>query len=378
VNLVELLEAFPDADRQSLACACPDNSPLAQALDNLRVRRIDFRFSDTVNQFRLVGRRFSLTAALRSTIAVRHAARRLTTICRQFQPRAVVSCTNKDHFAAAAACRKCSLPAIWWVNDLISADFFPWAARAAFKRRAQHGASRLVVVSNCAREPLRQLGVDEQRLVTVYNGIPPAAWRRTTRGHLREMFHLPSTEPLIGMVGRFTPWKGQDFFLRIAQAWISQHPAGHFILIGQAFNEDQPFEAGLRQFVATQSLAARVHFAPFQQPLAPALSDLDVFLHCSIRPEPFGRVIIESMAVGVPVIAARAGGVPEIISEGRDGLLAAPGDLPEYLAQLTKLLASAGLRQSLARAAQETVQRRFTVARVAREFAALLETVTRE
>src|SRR5260221_10323950 len=98
--------------------------------------------------------------------------------------------------------------------------------------------------------------------------------------------------------------------------------------------------------------------------MASVLGDLDVLVHASTRPEPFGRVIIEAMAAGLPVIAARAGGVSEIITDGVDGLLAEPGDLENYRLQLDRLLRSTELATRLAGARRQTLGDRFSIQRV--------------
>ncbi|MBU6400254.1 MAG: glycosyltransferase family 4 protein [Verrucomicrobia bacterium] len=376
INLLELLEAFPEAREKKIACACPLASPLGQRLARLDLPVFDYRFANSLDQFRLVGRRTALRAGLAGWLALRQARGRLEAVLAEFQPRAVVSCTNKDHFAASAACQRRAVPSVWWVNDVLSAEFFPRVALLAFQRRARKGATRLVTVSEFARAALLRLGLPAHRTQTIHNGIPLKRYRRTEPGGLRDSLALPPQEPLIGMIGRFAPWKGQDFFLQLAERWSRRQATGHFVLIGQAFNEDQEFEAGLRRVVREKALAARVHFVPFQEAIGPALSDLTVLVHASTRPEPFGRVVIEAMAVGTPVIAARAGGVLEIITDGQDGLLAEPGNLTAYAAQLERLLGSPQLANTLARAGRATVRRSFTIERVVQNFEELLTAVT--
>jgi glycosyltransferase involved in cell wall biosynthesis len=235
----------------------------------------------------------------------------------------------------------------------------------------------LVVVSEYARRALlrERIGRPED-VVTIHNGLPLERYERQPRGTLRTRLNLPDSAWLVGSLGRFTRWKGQGLFLRIAEEYIRRNPRAHFALIGHAFNEDQPFERELREFVRIRGLRERIHFVPFQRDVTVALSDLDVLLHTSEKPEPFGRVIIEAMSVGVPVIAARDGGVPEIITEGHDGLLATPGSLNEYLAAMDRLLLDETLRARLSEAARETVARRFSVKRVGAEFERLFRECT--
>ena len=122
-------------------------------------------------------------------------------------------------------------------------------------------------------------------------------------------------------------------------------------------------------------LGGRVHFIPFQKRISEALTDTNVIIHASTRPEPFGRVVIEAMAMGVPVIGARSGAVPEIITSGHDGLLATAGDPEDYARRLEQLLKSKEESDAIARNGVETVRERFTIERVHREFDHLFESV---
>lgn len=376
INLLELLTATCAGKQWLAACACPLASRLGEAVAGLQVSRWDYSLPPELNEFRLVNRRFDLRGALRSLRSLSVARKRLEAIVAAFAPDAVISCTNKDHFAAASVCRRHALPSIWWVNDIVSPEFFTWPVRTAFRHKARRGATRVVTVSDYARLALVREGMPSGTVVTIHNGIPAEKFSQSRTSLLRTQLGLEPERPVIGMVGRFTPWKGQDFFLRLAEKWLSECPQTVFVLIGQAFNEDQDYEAGLRRFVSDHHLTANVHFLPFQSNLNTLLPDLDALVHASLRPEPFGRVIIEAMAAGVPVIAARAGGVPEIITDGVNGLLAEPGDLEAYENQLRKLLRSPELATAVRQAGARTVREHFTVERVRRQFEQVVADVT--
>ena len=373
VNLLELMAAPAATAAWELHVACAPDSPLDSALRRLDVTRHPHSFSPALNELRVVGRGLHLAAKIRGWREVRRAARRLDEMIRTVRPDAVVSCTNKDHFAAGAASHGARVPSVWWINDVVSAEFFPWPVRKVFSFRARKWAKRLAPVSDYCRSALIREGVPADRCITVHNGIPLDHYRRPTRP---DGSVVPSEAgPVIGIAGRITPWKGQRLFLEVAADWIRQGHAGRFVILGRAFNEDAPFEAELRAFVQAHRLGTRVKFLAFQTDIAAALAGMDVLLHCSTRPEPFGRVIIEAMAVGVPVIAANAGGVPEIITHGVDGLLVPPGEKSAYVDALSRLTADAGLRAALITAGRRTVVDRFTVGRVAADFIRLIESV---
>ena len=380
VNLLELLPELRADPSLELACACAPNGPLSQRVRELGVAQFPHELPAAAGALRVVGRGFSLRDAWRARAALRAAQFELECTFEHFQPDVVISIPNKDHFCAAAACRNAELPSVWWVNDIVSPQFFPRLVRLVFLHRARRDAAQVVVVSEFARRALLEQGLPAAKVRTIHNGIPLARYARTAPGALHRLLGLPPTEPLAGVVGRFTPWKGQDFFLRLAARWIAENPRGHFVLVGQAFNEEQALETQLKNFVRENGLAARVHFVPFQTDAAAVFSDLSVLLHTSTAPEPFGRVIVEAMAAGTPVIAARAGGVPEIITDGVDGFLAPPGDVEAYLAALRKVWLAPpndALTATLAAAARRTVVERFSIERVRTGFQKLITEVTR-
>ncbi len=373
INLVELLAAA--SGTWEAACACAPGSPLESALETGGQKTFAHSFPDDLNQLRLVGQRPGPERLLAGARSIHTASRRLTDTIRDFQPHAVISCTNKDHLAASLATHKAGLPSLWWINDAFTADFFPPLVRFAFARAARPLATRLIAVSDFARHSLLSLGLPPPQVITIANGIPLERYQAAATGQLHQQLGLSPSTRLVGIVGRFTPWKGQELFLQLAAKCAPDFAEVHFVLIGKAFNEDQPFETRLRQFVENSGLSDRVHFVPFQDDIAPLLADLGALVHASLKPEPFGRVIIEAMAAGVPVLAARAGGVPEIITHNFNGLLAVPADVTDYHQQLSRLLNDHALANQLREAAMRTVGERFSIERVRRQFVQLIEEV---
>jgi len=374
LNVIELLTRSPFPREWRVACACPDTSPLYRSLSSAGIECLDYRIPAALSEARFVDRTFPLKRLLDWPAAMREARWQLHTIIGQFKPDVLVTCTNKDHFVAGAACQLVKLPHVWWVNDALTGDFFSWPTRQVFRWQAR-GAARVIAVSEYCRTALTGLGVAAEKTVTIHNGIPPLTVDVNRSGTLREFFSIPSAELLFGTAGRFTPWKGQELFLELARRWVADNRPGHFLLIGRAFNEEQAFEDKLKQFVIKHKLEERVHFVAYQSNLPLVLMELDVFLHTSLRPEPFGRVLLEAMIARVPVLAAAAGGVPEIIDNGENGLLAQPGDVQDYFNQLDRLTGSEAERHRLAAAGRETALRQFTVNRVSQQFNKLLNEV---
>ncbi len=159
----------------------------------------------------------------------------------------------------------------------------------------------------------------------------------------------------IGMVGRLAPWKGQHVFLDAFAEAFRKGPERSVIVGAPLFGEDA-YQARLRRSVEVLGLDGRVVFTGFSEDVWSVLADLDVLVHASVIPEPFGQVIVEAMAAGLPIIATNAGGPAEIIRDGVDGLLYPPGDSAALAARLRTLAGDAALRARLGAAARETAR----------------------
>ena len=151
----------------------------------------------------------------------------------------------------------------------------------------------------------------------------------------------------VGIVGRLAAWKGQDLFL---EAFARAFPDGdtEAWVVGQAmFGEDERYADALPDQAEHLGIAERVVFRGFRENVWDELAQIHVLVHCSLIPEPFGQVVVEGMAAGVPVIAADAGGPAEIITDGVNGLLTPPGDVEALAAAMRRVHDDRALRRRL-------------------------------
>lgn len=378
INLIELLATSLIRRRWETGVACPRSGPVARHLARDGHAHFEYRLPEALRNTRVAAGAGADASgsgwitAFRGLCAGRKAAFRLMRIAEIWSADVVVSCTNKDHLAASL----CRRPTVWWINDAMTADFFSWPVRRLFTAAARAGADHLVAVSDFAGRALVRQGVPGHQVHTIHNGVDLDQYRRGVRGAFRKRLGIPGNAPLAGWIGRVTPWKGPDFFVELAREWISRGRAGHFVLVGGAFNADGEFARDLRSRIEETPLRGRVHGVGFQAGVSEVLTDMDLLVHCSLRPEPFGRVLVEAMALGVPVVAARAGGVPEIVESGVNGLLAEPGDHRDYLEKIERILLDPPFAARLAASACESVRVRFQLGRVAGDFDRLFNTMS--
>jgi glycosyltransferase involved in cell wall biosynthesis len=175
---------------------------------------------------------------------------------------------------------------------------------------------------------------------------------------LRARLRLPQDAFLVGSFSRLARWKGQHVLLEA----MVLNPHMHAVLVGAPLFGEDPYEVELRAFVASHNLGERVHFLGFQHDIAACMCAVDAVAHTSITPEPFGRVIVEGMLAQRPVVAAKAGGVLEIVEDGVNGVLCEPGDAHALADVLAELRSDTALRERLVRNGYQTAVARFGTA----------------
>jgi glycosyltransferase involved in cell wall biosynthesis len=252
------------------------------------------------------------------------------------------------------AARLARVPAVWHIRDRIASDYLPQSA--VFLVRVSSRLLPAAVVANSQATLDTLPGIRSASVL--YNPVVPDAVEPVATAEPRA-----AGETTIGMVGRLAPWKGQDVFLdAFAQAFRGTSVRAH--VVGSALFGEDEYAASLPRQAERLAIGGQVEFRGFREDVWAELGELDVLVHCSVRPEPFGQVVLEGMAAGVPVIAAAVGGPAELITNGVDGLLTTPGDAAELAAAMRRLADEPDLRANLAATAHER-SREFTPERTA-------------
>jgi glycosyltransferase involved in cell wall biosynthesis len=241
------------------------------------------------------------------------------------RPDVVHTNSLKAAYYGGLAARIVRIPVVSHVHDRLADDYLPERA-ARLTRRVLRAVPRAVVV------PSQTVGATLGRPAEVIpNAVLPP----------RSMGPTGSARPLtIGMIGRIAPWKGQHVFVdAFAQAFPDGDERASVVGAPVFGSDEERYLDELHERAVAHGLNGRLRFEDFAHDVEPVLAGLDVLVHASVVPEPFGLVVLEGMAAGVPVVAAAAGGPAEIVTHGVDGLLYPPGDA-EALAQTLRMLAS--------------------------------------
>jgi glycosyltransferase involved in cell wall biosynthesis len=177
----------------------------------------------------------------------------------------------------------------------------------------------------------------------------------------------------VGLLATFGRWKGHDAFLRAIQQVTRTTPVRGYIIGAPLYdtNGSQYTVDEIKSLARDLGVANDVGFTGFVERPAAALRSLDVVVHASTQPEPFGLVIAEGMACGRVVIVSRAGGAAELVEDGVTALTHAPGDAAELARAIERCAASSDLRRELGARARDAAVARFDAATFGRAFADL-------
>lgn len=247
--------------------------------------------------------------------------------------------------------------------------------------QARHGSwvlkslRRVIGVSKAVSENAKAFGVPHDKIVTIYDHVnmEPFLKAADRRLEIRTTLDISAEKFVVGVFGRIVAWKGQLEFLNGIQSLFPDCPNLHVLVIGDESDSENPeYSDAVRQFARDPVNAGRVTLGGYQNDVPPYYAACDAVVHCSTEPEPFGRVVIEGMASGKPVIAMAEGGPLEIIADNVDGLLVPPRDGAAMRAAIRTLYADEALRDRLAANAVQTVRVKFAPRPLAEQFLAAL------
>jgi glycosyltransferase involved in cell wall biosynthesis len=228
-----------------------------------------------------------------------------------------------------------------------------WAARHTI----------LVCMTQAVLDACHAAGVRSAHECIVYDAVDET-WLQPHRdpAEIRHALGIPAGAPCVGIAGNIQDWKGQHVLVE-ALGRLGDHPEVHCVIAGGVHRAGEAYADALRARIAELGLGDRVHLTGFRADIPDVMNAWDIVVHASVRPEPFGRVILEGMLLGKPVIATAAGGVPELITHEQTGYLVPPGDAAALAAQLRQLLADPGRARATGARSRDWARERFALDR---------------
>ncbi len=301
-------------------------------------------------------------------------ARRLRQHLAMLHPAAIHSNGIKFHLLTRLAVPN-GIPVVWHLHDFLSAR--PLMARGL--RWAAKRASGIIAISQAVAQDAQAV-LGPVPVQVVYNAIDTNVFtpKPGDEGWLDRQAGLPPAMAgtiRVGLVATYARWKGQEVFLQAAARLLSEQPDApvRFYLVGGPIyrtHGSQFSESELRAKAAELGITQHVGFVGFQQDTANIYRALDLVVHASTQPEPFGLTIAEAMACAKPVIIAQAGGAAELFTPDHNAVGVPPGDAAALAAKIKELLHDPRRRQQLGEQARHTAVQRFSRARLGPEILA--------
>ncbi len=224
-----------------------------------------------------------------------------------------------------------------------------WAWQSRTTRWLAGQATRVVAISDFVVRSLLEAGVGGERVRRVYDGVDcsPFAHAAEQRQESRLHFGFGPQDDVIGLPAVLLPWKGQGMFLEAFAQVAQRHEGARALLVGASPSTVQDLAPSIERQISELGLGDRVRMVGHVDDMASAYAAMDVVVHASQRPEPFGLVVVEAMAAGKAVVAADTGGPAEVIEHGTSGWLYRMGDANSLAASLRRLLDDVALRSEL-------------------------------
>lgn len=231
---------------------------------------------------------------------------------------------------------------------------------------------RVICVSGAVREvALEREGLEPDRTKVIHNGVEmPQDVPGGRVRELRQELAIPSGAPVVGMVSNLNrSVKGVAWFVDVVPDILDAVPETHFVVVGGGQDE-----TALRAQARRRGLEDRLHFPGYREDIHRFYALMDVSVLTS-RTEGLSITLLESMSHGLPVVATRVGGNPEVVVDGETGYLVPPGDRGAFVEKVGKLLSDDALRLQMGRAARRRARSEFSVDRAADDYRANYESL---
>ncbi|WP_009632480.1 glycosyltransferase family 4 protein [Synechocystis sp. PCC 7509] len=283
--------------------------------------------------------------------------------------------TQKSLVIGAIASFLSRRPLVYHLHDILSLDHFSATNRRIAVTLANR-AALVIANSQASQAAFIAAGGRKDIVECVYNGFNLELYQHLPAATaIKQQLGIEEDKFVVGNFSRLSPWKGQHILLEALTHCPEKAIA---LLIGDALFGEQDYVQKLHAQVAELNLEHRVKFLGFRNDVTSLMATCDMVTHTSTIAEPFGRVIVEAMLCGTPIVATSAGGAQELVESGKTGLLVAPGDVKELAAAINTCIAQPEQSAKMAQAANVQARQRFDGAIINQQIAQLLSKVIKK
>ena len=367
-SLLDTVRAFPRSKYLPHVC-CPPNGPL---VDELAKNAIDVH---TVEFIRL-RRKSPASCFLRlpSHLSALNKLRKV--ICDREIDIIHANGTNAMIYGALAG-RITRRPVVWHLRDSVRLGLLGRMLLAA--------SSRVIAPSEAVSNFVLDEKHNDGKVVIIPNGLDLDKWKPGLRGKgsvahdapdhsaIRRAYGIGENEFVVAMVAQLVQWKRHMDIIDAAEIVTRARKGIRFLLVGEdTFGDNQDYVASLKERIADKNLEGIVHFAGWRNDMVRVMEETDLVVLPSLN-EPFGRVVIEAMAMGKPVVATAGGGPAEIIEDGVSGILVPPKSPVEMARAVMSLVDDKERMRRIGINGRRRVEREYDIAKIIRHYETLYE-----
>ncbi len=367
-SLLEILKAFPWEEYQPIL-ACPHHGPLTQEALKLGTRIEIIPMHRTI-----LGRRrdgislFSLTWDLPKLLSTILRLRRFLATER---PSLLVTNSQKAHIIGAFASFLTVTPLCWYFRDILPARLSRLILPCGLVPK------RIIAISQAVARQFTVAGRRWAKVVVVPNavnlgGVPGFPSKEQILRELR----LPPKSRIVGTVGQIARWKGQRHFIEAAKEVSLRLSGVYFLIVGDVLFDEIDYKKELLELVEDTAVENRVIFTGHREDVLSLMNAFDLLVHPPIEPEPFGRVLIEAMALGKPIVASNTGAAPEIVLNGQTGVLVSPGDSHALAEAVEHLLKNPEAAEEMGARGRHRAERLFSTHRLIQDLRTIFASVS--
>lgn len=370
LSFLKLFEAFNRGNFEAFAVVPEEaraqiaqqqlSAELTSRLHYLRIDRISRQLLHPVRLLRFIGR------AITGVLILRRMLRQLRI--------EVVHANDLRDFHAPLAAWSCGVPVVWHLRASRPNPF----TRYPVATMIHLFATKIVAVSHgTARQMVLNRSFAQNKVAVIYN---PGPYRekfhsRLDGAPLRRAFGFPPEAPVITMIAKLSRRKGHMVFVQALPLIRAQIPAARFLIVGGELEGHEDYARALRAQAEPFVRQGVLLFAGERNDVPHIMAASDVIVQSSLCQDAFPGVVLEAMATGRVVVACNAGGIPEQITDGEDGLLFIMGDAQDLARQVIRVLSNPAFKEELAHAAARNLDHKFNFDKFVREFAELYQTL---
>ncbi|MCK5306501.1 MAG: glycosyltransferase family 4 protein, partial [Candidatus Omnitrophica bacterium] len=356
-----------DKDRFNIFVICGENGPFIDRLKKENISAEVISLAESVKNMRRDT--FSLNIFKKGSAALSFLKYifRIAGFIRKHKIDIVYSISIKSHIYGGLAAKLTFKKSIWHLHDRISADYFPDNLCKVIAIASKFLPQKIICNSNETLKTLSNYKGAVKKAIVIHNGIDIEKFKPMADKGFNKV---------VALIGRISSIKGQDVFIKAAEDVLTQFPGAKFIIVGDALFGELEYKNKIIEMINKSKFRESIKYKGADNDIPMLLiRNVDILVHAATIPESFGMTVAEGMASALPVIAANAGGIPEMIKDEENGLLYKPGNSNELAIKISKLLTDENLAKTLAKNARKTIEKNFNIKDKVKQIEQLLLTL---